>query len=91
MKKRTRKKIERGARVANNLAEKMHIEGITLTDLVRQANISPTIISKIQAGRKVSPRTQVRIVETLNKISGKEYKIGDIFLHVEPDQPWPRK
>ncbi len=58
----------------------LKLEGIRQKELADFSKISKGTINRLCKGKqKVSLTTQSKIIKTLNKLSGKSYKIEDLF------------
>lgn len=64
----------------NNLRSILINEGITQAELCRSSGMNATTINKcVNQKRTLSPVSNGKIVKALNKLSGKEYQIVDVF------------
>ena len=64
----------------NRLKETLEKEGITVSFFVQYSPVSKRTIKKILAQKRtVSPNTQLRIVESINRISGSKYSVEELF------------
>jgi hypothetical protein len=64
----------------NRLKETLEKEGIAVFYFVQYSPVSKRTIKRILAQRRtVSPNTQFRIVESINRISGSTYSVEELF------------
>ena len=64
----------------NGLKKVFEKEGITVSSFDRYSPVSNRTIKRILAQRRtVSPNTQRRIVESINRISGGAYSVEELF------------
>lgn len=54
-------------------------EGITQTKLARKSDLSDKTVRNAEKGRVPTPVTVHKMVNALNDLSGKDYKVEDIF------------
>lgn len=66
--------------VKNNLRQVIDNEGISQAEVARVSGFSTNTINKIYNKKtNGAPRTQVKVVEAVNQISGQTYDIRVIF------------
>ena len=55
--------------------------GLKPNDLVRNSTeqLTHKMVSRAVKGRRLTPRTQHKIMNALNKAAGKEYELKDLF------------
>ncbi len=69
----------------NGLKKVFEKEGITASSFVGYCSVSKSTIKQLLAQRRtVSPTTQHRIVESINRISDSTYSVKDLFPGCAP-------
>lgn len=70
----------------NNLKDLLIKEGISQVDLAKESDLSEGTINKISNQKRTpSPRSMFRILNALNRLAEKTYKINDIFPNYKSD------
>ena len=65
---------------SNRLKEILVSEGLTQAELVLSSGISTSTIGRVANKKQsVSPTTEGKIIKALNKLSGKLYKVAEVF------------
>jgi hypothetical protein len=69
----------------NGLKQAFEKDGITAASFVRCCSVSKSTIKKLLTQRRaVSPSTQHRIVESINRIADSTYSVKDLFPGCAP-------
>lgn len=63
----------------SNLRNLRERNGITGAGLARGSGLSDQTIRRAEKGRVSTPTTLYRILNALNELAGKSYKLGDVF------------
>ena len=63
------------------IAKIMALCGLKAHDLVANSDeqITYKMISRAVKGRRLTPKVQCKILNALNEVTGKQYKINDLF------------
>ncbi len=63
------------------IAKLLALSGVTPTDLVSNSTeqITYKMVSRAVKGRRLTPRVQLKILNALNTVTGKQYQLTDLF------------